>query len=626
MLTRLKVSGFKNLVNVDVRFGPFTCIAGANGVGKSNLFDAIKFLSALADSSLVEAAFSVRDERGGESTRTGDIRSLFHRVGDTYAEKMSFEAEMIVPAEGIDNLGQPATATITFLRYSLELAYRQEDILRPSGSLELLHEGLVHINLGDARESLAFPHKPDWRQSAIQGRRGSPFISTEGEGAARQIKIHQDDGTTTRSRTLLATNLPRTVLSDANADESPTVLLVRREMQSWRLLQLEPPALRRPDEFTAPTQLGTDGAHLASTLYYLARLNAQQHTSDQEKSGAHVGNDAEPYSSLTQSRNKLVAFLTRLPVFSYAPERRALLRHAGLGHFSVALNHDLPADSYVDVLLYTLETAGGRNHLDPFFDAVVQRAHLMGDPLNQFNQLRTAYLSEPSDPSSQAAVAKRLAQRDADLLDLSHTYGQVANQLAQLLDDVREVWIDRDERRELLTLHVTGRDGTAHPARALSDGTLRFLALAVLELDPEAKGVICLEEPENGIHPERIPAMLDLLQAIAIDVDEPVDLDNPLRQVIINTHSPAVVGQVADDSLLVAELKEDVQDGKRFKHLVLSCLPDTWRARAGVPVVAKGKLLAYLNPIAHPWSEQEPRKRVVDHPDLKKLLRSGAEK
>lgn len=43
MLTRLKVSGFKNLVDVDVHFGPFTCIAGANGVGKSNLFDAILF-------------------------------------------------------------------------------------------------------------------------------------------------------------------------------------------------------------------------------------------------------------------------------------------------------------------------------------------------------------------------------------------------------------------------------------------------------------------------------------------------------------------------------------------------------------------------------------------------------
>jgi len=44
-----------------------------------------------------------------------------------------------------------------------------------------------------------------------------------------------------------AKNLLRTVLSVANAAERPTVLLARREMQSWRLLQLEPSALRQPD-------------------------------------------------------------------------------------------------------------------------------------------------------------------------------------------------------------------------------------------------------------------------------------------------------------------------------------------------------------------------------------------
>ena len=94
MLTRLHVSGFKNLVDVDVRFGAFTCIAGANGVGKSNLFDAIRFLSALANLPLIEAALSVRDEEG----KTGDVRSLFHRVGNHYVDRMSFEAEMIVPS------------------------------------------------------------------------------------------------------------------------------------------------------------------------------------------------------------------------------------------------------------------------------------------------------------------------------------------------------------------------------------------------------------------------------------------------------------------------------------------------------------------------------------------------
>ena len=77
MLTRLKVSGFKNLVDIDVHFGPFTCVAGANGVGKSNLFDAIRFLKALASKPLTEAAAMVRDELG----RSSDFRGIFHRVG-----------------------------------------------------------------------------------------------------------------------------------------------------------------------------------------------------------------------------------------------------------------------------------------------------------------------------------------------------------------------------------------------------------------------------------------------------------------------------------------------------------------------------------------------------------------
>ena len=82
MLTRLRVSGFKNLVDVDVSFGPFTCIAGANGVGKSNLLDAILFLSALSNGPLLDAALSVRDQ----GAKTGDIRGLFHHVGDDYQE------------------------------------------------------------------------------------------------------------------------------------------------------------------------------------------------------------------------------------------------------------------------------------------------------------------------------------------------------------------------------------------------------------------------------------------------------------------------------------------------------------------------------------------------------------
>jgi predicted ATPase len=193
-------------------------------------------------------------------------------------------------------------------------------------------------------------------------------------------------------------------------------------------------------------------------------------------------------------------------------------------------------------------------------------------------------------------------------------YAQIANRLSGLLLDVRDVRVDRDEQRELLSVVVTDRDGTALPATALSDGTLRFLALAVLELDPETTGVVCLEEPENGIHPARIPAMLQLLQDMAMDTEEEIGPDNPLRQVIINTHSPALVAQVPDDSLVIAELKETCREGKRFRAARFGCLPETWRHKAETPEVSKGILLSYLNPIVRglPDKKRGSTKRVVD--------------
>lgn len=489
MLTRLKVSGFKNLVDVDIRFGPFTCIAGPNAVGKSNLFDAIQFLSHLAKETLVDAAVRIRSEDG----HTGDVRSLFHRLGETYADSMSFEAEMILPQEGIDDLGQKARATTTLVRYKVKVGYRERSELPSLGALELLSEELEHIKIGDAPKVLQFPHSSShWRKSVLTGRRATPFISTASEGGNRVIKLSQD-GTQGRPRTILANNSPRTVLSTVNASESPTALLARQEMRSWRLLQLEPAVLREPDRFTTWPGLQSNGGHLPATLYYLAQQSALSGSNDGE----------------LDSKNRTI-------------------------------------------------------------------------------------------------------------------YDQVALRLSELIDEVYQVDVDRDERRELFTLQLTERDGTHYPARSLSDGTLRFLALATIDLDPAMGGVLCLEEPENGIHPGRIPAIIRLLEDIACDVSEPVGADNPLRQVIINTHSPAVVQQVPDDSLLVALPKETVDGKDRYQSVGFGWLSDTWRCEAD-PVtepVARGSLLAYLNPTEPDAaaSDAPTRRRVIDRPDFQLAL------
>lgn len=497
MLTRFRVCGFKNLVDVEVRFGPFTCIAGANGIGKSNLFDAIRFLSATASQPLSEAALAVRDhaeDRKRRPTKSADVRSLFHRIGDIYTSRMLFEADMIVPKMATDDFGQVANAKYTFLRYRLELALRtDESVAKSLGPLEIVEESLIHIKRKDVPEHIWFDYSKAWLNSILIGKMSSSgFISTERAGGGAVIKLHQDGGSRGMPVSRPAANLPRTVLSAANSAESPTVLCARRELESWRMLQLEPSSLREPDEINESPYLGADGSRLPATLYHLAQN--------------------EPTSGVV--------------------------------------------------------------------------------------------------------------------------YQRIANRLHELIDDVRGVWVDRDDKRELLTLYVTGRDGTNHPARSLSDGTLRFLALAVLELDPNTGGVLCFEEPENGIHPGRIPAILQLLQDIATDPQEPVDDTNPLRQVIVNTHSPALVAEVPDQSLLVGDSRLDSKDGKRFYKVVFSHLPRTWRDKQGVlglQTVARGKLMAYLNPVSSAAeslageqeisSGKQPRsQRVIDRVDLQVML------
>jgi len=120
MLTRLRINGFKNLIGVDLYFGPFTCIAGANAVGKSNLFDVILFLKALMNVPIMDAAMAVREEKGSVS----DIRHLFTQTEKGICLPIKIEVEMLVPHKGSDDLAQQAEAKATFLVYRLELQYQ----------------------------------------------------------------------------------------------------------------------------------------------------------------------------------------------------------------------------------------------------------------------------------------------------------------------------------------------------------------------------------------------------------------------------------------------------------------------------------------------------------------------
>lgn len=454
MLTRLEVDGFKNLLDLQVDLGAFTCIAGVNGTGKSNVFDAIQFLSLLADRPLIDAAQEVRGVHG---ERMGDPRDLFWNGYATGDHRMKFAAEMIVPLQVEDDFGRLALPTVTYLRYELELGYLPPSRAERVGRLSLLSEGLRRLSLRTAPGQLRFPHSATkFRKEVLVGRgKASRYIATDVVQGDAYVSILRDGGGGSVPSRAAAARAPATVVSTVTSSDTPTILAARREMQSWRRLALEPSALRTSSRFIDPAMMDSTGLHLPGSLYRIAFAE--------------------------------------------------------------------------------------------------------GDP---------------------EGVYARVAGRLADLTGVS----------------VRGLTVRADDVRELLTVELQEARGLTLPARSLSEGTLRFLALCVLLEDPTVTGLLCMEEPENGIHPANLKAMVELVHDLAVDTQDTPNQDNPFRQVIINTHSPSIVQLVPPEDLLFAEsTTRQAPDQSVATALLLRPLAGTWRAEAtATPPVTKADILPYL--------------------------------
>jgi predicted ATPase len=82
------------------------------------------------------------------------------------------------------------------------------------------------------------------------------------------------------------------------------------------------------------------------------------------------------------------------------------------------------------------------------------------------------------------------------------------------------------------------------PATRLSDGTLRYLCLLAILLDPTPPPLICIEEPELGLHPDIIPKIADLLVHAS-----------QTTQLVVTTHSDILIDALSGqpESVLVCE-------------------------------------------------------------------------
>jgi len=136
----------------------------------------------------------------------------------------------------------------------------------------------------------------------------------------------------------------------------------------------------------------------------------------------------------------------------------------------------------------------------------------------------------------------------------------VSRDMTNLVPGILKIRIEQDKPSDKYVIYAETPDQRTFSAQLLSDGTLRLLALAIMKNDLQFQGVLCLEEPENGVHPQRLRNLARLLQRMATNLNEPEEVDEPLRQVLITTHSPAFISlPEIIDSLLFAYTMTSVE-------------------------------------------------------------------
>lgn len=195
-------------------------------------------------------------------------------------------------------------------------------------------------------------------------------------------------------------------------------------------------------------------------------------------------------------------------------------------------------------------------------------------------------------------------------------YKKISNRLFELTGEINDIRLHESEGDNEIWIEFCGNDGVWHNAQALSDGTLYFLSLVILEMHSTIQGVFCIEEPENGIHPSRVPALMQLLQDIA---------KAPNRQVIINTHSPLITSLTPEDSLIIVTPVHAIDEQNReFVKPKFCGLKGTWREKV-MPTASVSALRPFLD-VAPVEEKHYGAKRIVDRDDVKRLLRRFQER
>lgn len=260
MLTRIEIDGFKTFEGFSLDLGPLTAVVGPNASGKSNLFDALRFLSLLAQYDIRTAMQGLR----------GEPEELFRQTASGISECMSFSVEVLLGRTGVDAFGTSYEIPARRLRYELRLALNKDSDGVPKG-IFVRDESCRPI----ARREERAAYLRDPKLKLTYNYRVAPFIRRDDSGDAIEIR---QDGRQKHGRPMRfpLKEAPRTVLSSITTSEFPHLYALREALLSIRFLEINPRAARSANDRFEDRILKPDASNLAAVLAHLKEETADE--------------------------------------------------------------------------------------------------------------------------------------------------------------------------------------------------------------------------------------------------------------------------------------------------------------------------------------------------------------
>ncbi len=236
----------------------------------------------------------------------------------------------------------------------------------------------------------------------------------------------------------------------------------------------------------------------------------------------------------------------------YEPDKPSLVSVAGSPTINLHQDGQLPRESFkaerMKRTVLSSVTDTGYSHVFAAHEEMHswRFLHLNPESLRKSSPIRGPVSLSRDGGNLPATLARMQAEDEFALTDVSRD-------MANLVPGIYKIRVEKNLASNEYDIWVeTSSDQIAFSAQTLSDGTLRLLAFAALRNDPRFHGVLCLEEPENGVHPLHLKTMARVLCEMATGFGDPQQVDEPLRQILITTHSPVFISQAEIiDSLLL---------------------------------------------------------------------------